>query len=178
MRIRHTPIDGLRIIEWDCHQDPRGSFCRTFCDTAFHEAGIRFQVAQANISVNPTKHTLRGLHHQAAPHAEAKLVSCLNGRVFDVAVDLRARSPTYRQWFGLELGATPGTSLFLCEGLAHGFLTLEPDCQVQYLMGAPFVPGAARGIRWDDPSLGVDWPAAPELISARDAGFPLLDTAT
>ncbi len=172
MRFLPTGIEGFRIVELDIHRDDRGGFARTFCAQSFADAGIDFQVVQANLSINPALHTLRGLHLQQAPHGEPKIVSCTRGRIFDVAVDLREDSPTYLKWEGVELGL--GRMAWLDKGLAHGFLTLEPDSDVHYLMGAPFVPESARGYRWNDPALAIDWPAAPAVISDRDAGHPLI----
>jgi dTDP-4-dehydrorhamnose 3,5-epimerase len=175
MRFLETRIDGVWIIEPERHTDSRGTFCRTFCESEFAGAGIPFKVVQVNHSFNPAKHTLRGLHYQVSPYGEPKLVSCLRGRIFDVAVDLRPDSPTFRNWLSIELGPAAGRMLFISAGLAHGFLTLEAETEVMYLMGAPHVPDAARGLRWDDPALGIGWPAAPELISNRDASYPLLE---
>jgi dTDP-4-dehydrorhamnose 3,5-epimerase len=156
-------------------RDERGGFARTFCQTELAAAGLPFHVHQTNVSRNTARHTLRGMHYQHAPHGEPKIVSCSRGRIWDVAVDLRPASPTYRKWAAYELGPDTDCALHLPEGIAHGFLTLEPDSEVHYLMGAVFVPGAATGLRWDDPAIGIDWPAAPEVISERDATYPLLD---
>ena len=175
MRFRPTSIQGFTIVELDVHRDPRGAFCRTFCEKEFAEAGIPFRVVQANLSLNPHLHTLRGMHFQEAPHGEPKIVSCLKGRMFDVAVDLRPESPTYRRWEGLELSPGHERMIHLAEGLAHGFLTLEPDTEVHYLMGASYVPEAARGVRWDDPAFAIDWPAAPAIISERDRAYALIE---
>ena len=177
MRFRPTGIDGFTIVELDVRRDARGAFCRTFCEREFAEAGIPFRVVQANLSINPHVHTLRGMHFQEAPHGEPKIVSCLRGRMFDVAVDLRPESPTYRRWQGVELSPGGGQMVHLTEGLAHGFLTLEPDTEVNYLMGAPYVPEAARGVRWDDPAFAIDWPAAPATISERDQTYSLIESA-
>jgi dTDP-4-dehydrorhamnose 3,5-epimerase len=175
MRFRPTGIEGFVIVETDVRTDSRGAFCRTFCEREFTEAGISFRVAQANLSLNPHVHTLRGMHYQEAPHAEPKIVSCLAGRVFDVAVDLRPNSPTYRRWEAVELAPALGRMVYLDEGLAHGFLTLEPHTDVHYLMGAPYVPNAARGLRWDDTAIGIAWPAVPVVISDRDQAYPGID---
>jgi dTDP-4-dehydrorhamnose 3,5-epimerase len=117
------------------------------------------------------------MHFQEAPHGEPKVVLCTHGRVFDVAVDIRPNSQTYLQWESVELGLEEGMARSVCiaPGLAHGFLTLEPDSSLHYLMGAPYVPGSARGIRWDDPAIGIRWPQSPQALSARDATFPLID---
>ncbi|MES2753388.1 MAG: dTDP-4-dehydrorhamnose 3,5-epimerase family protein [Pseudomonadota bacterium] len=178
MRFEPTPIDGVVIVRWDIKLDDRGGFARIFDPDAFAAAGIALTVAAANLSRNPTRHTLRGLHYQAAPHGEPKLISCPRGRIWDVAVDLRANSPTYRRWTSLELSPDSDCAWFLPAGIAHGLLTLEDDSEVSYLMGAPFVPDAARGARWDDPAIGIAWPAAPALISERDATYPDLAAAS
>jgi dTDP-4-dehydrorhamnose 3,5-epimerase len=174
MLLSPTEIKGLTIIDPEFHEDERGSFARTFCEQEFAASGIDFRVAQVNLSRNRNRHTLRGLHYQVAPHEEAKVVSCVRGRIFDVAVDLRPGSATYRRWVGVELSATTGRALYLPKGFAHGFLSLEPDTEVHYLMGSPYVPGAARGLRWDDAALGIDWPATPGTISERDRSYPLI----
>ena len=130
---------------------------------------------QANVSRNNAARTLRGLHFQRAPFGEPKVVSCSRGRIWDVAVDIRPSSPTFRRWEAFELSEDSATAVFLPAGIAHGFLTLEPHTEVHYFMGAAFVAEAARGIRWDDPAIGIDWPAQPAIISERDRSFPLLD---
>jgi dTDP-4-dehydrorhamnose 3,5-epimerase len=176
MRIEPSGIEGLCLLRWDVAADERGRFARTFCRDELARAGLRFELAQANLSHNAARHTLRGLHYQEAPHAEAKIVSCLAGRLWDVAVDLRRDSPTYRQWRGFELSPESATSLFVPEGFAHGFLTLEPGTDVHYLVSAAYAPEAAAGLRWDDPAIGIEWPAAPALLSHRDRGWPMLGT--
>lgn len=174
MRIRPTRISGVAVLDYEVHADARGGFARTFCIDELAAAGLPFTVVQANLSTNIARHTLRGMHYQAPPHGEPKIVACTCGRILDVAVDMRPDSPTYRRWEAIELAPELGRALHIGEGMAHGFLTLEPDSHVTYLMGAPYVPGAARGLRWDDPAIGIDWPAAPEVISERDAGYQLL----
>lgn len=174
MRFAPTSIDGVLVLELEARGDERGSFMRTFCAKEFAAAGMDFAVVQANVSVNVERHTLRGMHLQRAPYGEAKIVSCLRGRIFDVAVDLRPESPTYLKWEGVELGADIPRAFYLAEGIAHGFLTLEPDSLVHYLMGAEYVADAATGVRWDDPVVGIEWPAPPQVISDRDRAFPLI----
>lgn len=174
MRIEPTAIEGVVILRWELVDDERGSFARTFCMEQMAAAGLPFSVVQANISRNTAKHTLRGLHMQCAPHGEPKIVSCPRGRVWDVAVDMREDSPTYRRWLAVELDEDGDCALHLPEGVAHGFLTLEPNSEVHYLMGAQYAPAAAVGFRWDDPALAIEWPHQPAVISDRDAGYPLL----
>jgi dTDP-4-dehydrorhamnose 3,5-epimerase len=162
------------LVRLDPQRDARGSFTRIFCEEELRSAGIQFRVVQANLSSNAAARTLRGLHYQRPPFGEPKIVSCLRGRIWDVAVDLREESPTYRKWHGVELAPETGNALLMPEGVAHGFLTLEPDSEIHYLMGAAYVPEAASGVRWDDPALAIEWPGEPDTISERDRSFPLL----
>jgi dTDP-4-dehydrorhamnose 3,5-epimerase len=176
MRIEPSGLEGLCLLRWDVAADERGRFARMFCRDEMSRAGLPFAVAQENLSHSLARHTLRGLHYQHAPHGEAKIVSCLAGRLWDVAVDLRPGSATFRQWRGFELSPASGASLFVPEGFAHGLLTLEPDTQVHYLVSAPYAPEAGAGVRWDDPAIGIEWPAPPALMSERDRAWPLLGT--
>lgn len=172
MKFVPTPIVGVVRVEAEPHADDRGLFARLHCPEEFAAAGIAFAPAQTSVSRNPTAGTLRGMHYQAAPHAETKLVRVTRGRVFDVAVDLRTDSPTYRRWTGAELSAENLVGLFIPEGIAHGFLTLEPDSDVVYQIAPAYRPGHDAGVRWNDPAFGIDWPAQPKLISERDASYP------
>lgn len=174
MRFEPSRIDGVVLIRLDVKQDVRGAFARTFCVHEMAAAGLQFVVVQTNISRNIARHTLRGLHYQRAPHGEPKIVSCPRGRIWDVAVDMREDSPTYRQWQAFELSQDSDSAVHLPAGVAHGFITLEADSEVHYLMGAAYVPGAATGVRWDDPAIGIDWPAMPAVMSEADQGYPLL----
>lgn len=172
MRFLATDIAGVVIVEAEPHTDDRGGFARLHCPQAFAAAGIPFAPAQTSLSTNPARHTLRGLHLQRHPHAETKLVRAVRGRVFDVAVDLRPDSPTHRHWTATELSATNLRGLFIPEGVAHGFLTLEPDSDVLYQIAPAYAPGHAAGVRWNDPAFGIAWPAAPALLSPTDAAYP------
>jgi len=172
MRFAPTNIAGVVIVDAEPHTDARGSFARLHCPEEFAAAGIPFEPVQTSVSRNPATHTLRGLHHQPAPHAEAKLVRVVRGRVFDVAVDLRPGSPTHRRWTASELSAENLRGLFIPQGVAHGFLTLEPDTDVLYQISPAFRPGHEAGVRWNDPAFAIRWPAAPAVISERDAGYP------
>jgi dTDP-4-dehydrorhamnose 3,5-epimerase len=172
VRFVETPLHGVVLIELDSMEDERGSFVRTFCDDEFERAGIAMRVRQTNLSHNRHALTLRGMHYQQAPHGEPKVVQCVRGRIFDVAVDLRPGSPSYRRWFAAELAPELQRMIFIPEGCAHGFLTLEKSSDVLYLMGQQFVPGAARGVRWNDPAFGIAWPAEPRIISPRDNSYP------
>jgi len=169
-----TPLDGAFVVTLERLTDARGSFARTFDAAVFAGHGLEPGVAQCNTSVNRRAGTLRGMHFQRAPHAEAKLVRVTRGAVFDVIIDLRPESRTFSQWFGIELNADNGRSLYVPAGLAHGFQTLVDDSEVLYLMSHHFVPEAAGGVRWDDPAFRIQWPDAPpagRVISDRDAGY-------
>jgi dTDP-4-dehydrorhamnose 3,5-epimerase len=174
MLIQQTAIHGLFSIALAPHVDERGFFARLYCPEEFSRAGISFASTQINLSRNTAALTLRGLHYQTEPYAEAKIVRCTRGRIFDVAVDLRPDSPTYRRWSGHELDAQTGGALFIPEGCAHGFLTLTADTDVLYQMGRMFEPGHAAGVRWDDPAIAIHWPAQPCVISEADRTWPLL----
>jgi dTDP-4-dehydrorhamnose 3,5-epimerase len=171
MRFLATDVVGVMIIEAEPYRDDRGGFARLHCPEAFAAAGIPFEPVQTSLSTNPARGTLRGLHFQKAPHAETKLVRAVRGRIFDVAVDLRPDSPTHRQWVGTELSATNQRALFIPEGVAHGFLTLEPDSDVLYQIAPAYTPGHGAGVRWNDPAFGVVWPASSALMSSADAAY-------
>jgi len=178
MRFVPTRIEGVTIVELEPQRDERGGFVRTFCEKEFAAAGLPFRVVQANLSINAAELTLRGLHFQRGPHGEPKIVSCVRGRIFDVAVDVRPDSATYLRWEAVEMAAGLDRIFYLGGGIAHGFLTLEPDSEVHYLMGAPFVAEAADGLRWDDPAIGIVWPAGPAVISERDRSYKLIERPT
>lgn len=172
MRFTPTDLDGAVIVELDGHADARGYFARSFCEEEFGRAGIAMRVVQTNISRNPRKGTLRGMHYQSDPFGEAKIVQCVRGAIFDVAVDLRPRSPTYRRWAAVELSAEGNRLFYIPPGCAHGFLTLDENSDIVYLMGSAFVPGAGRGVRWNDKAFSIAWPSQPAEISDRDATYP------
>jgi dTDP-4-dehydrorhamnose 3,5-epimerase len=172
MRFHKTAIDGVVTIELNAAEDARGFFARTYCDEEFAQAGIAMQPRQMNVSHNVHALTLRGLHYQDEPHGESKLIQCIRGRVFDVVVDLRRTSPTYREWEGIELAPEARRSLFVPAGCAHGFLTLEDSSDLLYVMGYPFVADAGRGVRWNDPAFDITWTHEPKMISPRDASYP------
>ncbi len=171
MRFTATDIDGVVIVDLDVISDDRGSFSRLHCPEDFAAAGHPFVPAQTSLSRNTKARTLRGMHYEAAPHAEAKLVRATRGAIFDVAVDLRTDSPTYLRWTGTELSAENGRALLIGKGMAHGFITLEDDTDVLYQIDRMFEPGHGRGVRWNDPRFGVEWPATPLVISERDAAY-------
>jgi dTDP-4-dehydrorhamnose 3,5-epimerase len=165
-------IPGVFSIRPQPVADDRGYFARTFCLDEMTAHGVDPTVVQRSVSYNRLKGTLRGMHFQAAPHQENKLVSCLRGAIFDVVVDLRRDSPTYRSWVGFDLDGESLTAIFIPQGCAHGFLTLTDDALVHYEISAFYRPDSARGLRYDDPAIGIEWPAAPSVVSARDLAFP------
>jgi dTDP-4-dehydrorhamnose 3,5-epimerase len=175
VRFEETPLSGAWLVELDRIEDERGYFARTFDRDEWAARDMDARVVQCNTSFNAVKGTLRGMHFQADPHGESKLVRCTRGSVWDAIVDLRAGSPTERQWFGVELSAANGRALYVPAGLAHGFQTLEDESEVLYMMGHEYVPESARGVRWDDPAFGIEWPEPPSrgrTISERDATYP------
>lgn len=168
MRFAATPLAGAFVIDLEPHYDSRGFFARTNCGREFAEHDLITHWPQCNVSFNTHRHTLRGLHYAAPPVREEKLVRCTQGAIYDVIVDLRQDSPTVLQWFGETLTAENHRMLYIPAGFAHGFLTLEPNTEVFYQMGSSYEPGSARGIRWNDPQVGVRWPAEPAVISEQD----------
>ncbi|MGZ5334831.1 MAG: dTDP-4-dehydrorhamnose 3,5-epimerase [Solirubrobacterales bacterium] len=166
-------LDGAFLIDVERHEDERGFLARTFCEREFAEAGIPMRIVQSSTIHSPQRHTLRGLHYQEAPHAEAKLVRCTRGSILLVMVDLRPVSPTRNEWLGAELSARSGRLAYVPEGFAQGYQTLADDTEVLYQMSHHYVPEAARGVRWDDPAFGIEWPAADQrIISDRDEAWP------
>ena len=173
MIFNKTKLKGAYIIQLEPSEDERGSFARMFCREEFETHGLNSAVVQCNISKNRRKGTLRGMHYQVAPHAEAKLVACLAGSIYDVIIDLRPGSITCCSWIAVELSARdPRSLLYIPEGFAHGFQTLEDDTEVFYQMSHAYVPEAARGVRWDDPAFAIQWPDGPRTISTRDLHYP------
>lgn len=167
-----TRLDGLWLVDLDRHVDERGWFARCWCPREFAEHGLDTRLAQASLSFNRRPGTLRGMHYQRAPHGEVKLVRCVRGAIFDVAIDLRPGSPTHRQWLGFELSGENGRALYIPEGFAHGFQTLAPESEVLYQMSTIHVPEAAAGVRFDDPAFAIAWPLPVSCIAARDAAWP------
>lgn len=178
MRFVPTAIEGAWLIETDPAGDARGAFSRSYCREAFREAGIAFDPVQCSLSTNPARGTLRGMHYQHPPHLEAKLVLCAAGSIFDVALDLRRGSRTFGKAVGTHLSGDGARLFYIPEGCAHGFLTLEPDSSVFYLIGTAFQDGQGAGVRWDDPAFAIEWPEAPVLMSDRDASYPDFDPGT
>lgn len=175
MKADPTRLPGVFVIRSEHSEDERGVFYRTFCEESFRTAGLVPPVLQSSLSINRQRHCLRGMHYQKSPGDETKLVRCVAGSIFDVALDLRPTSPTHCQWFGIELSATNGLALYIPPGCAHGFLTLEADSHVLYQMDAPYRPNLAAGVRWNDPAFAIDWPARPEILSTRDRDYPDYD---
>lgn len=172
MRFQASEIAGVYRVDIEPASDARGHFARLHCPEEFARAGVDFAPVQTSISHNRSAGTLRGMHYQAAPMAETKLVRVVRGAAFDVVVDLRPDSPTYRRWAGFELSAENGAAVFIPEGLAHGFITLQPDTDVLYQIAPGYTPGHDRGVRWDDTAFAISWPRRPAVISERDAGYP------
>ena len=174
MKLTEASLPGVWVVEPDFQHDERGWFARVFDEREFSERGMSPHVVQCSLSFSTRRDTLRGMHYQEEPHGEAKLVRCVQGAVFDVALDLRADSPTHRQWFGVELSAADRRALYFPPGVAHGFQTLVDGSELLYQIGQEYVPEAGRGVRFDDPAFGIRWPApAAELIvSERDRSYP------
>lgn len=172
MKCEATPLPGLMLIEPDLRADPRGFFTRLYCPREFETLGLKFRLCQINLSYTAKAGTVRGMHFQQPPKAEAKVVQCTAGEVFDVALDLRPTSPTYCRWHGVRLTAAQPRMFFLPEGFAHGFQTLTDNAELQYLMGEFFSPEHQAGVRWNDEAFGIRWPLPVTVISERDAGYP------
>jgi dTDP-4-dehydrorhamnose 3,5-epimerase len=175
MIFHETKIPGAYIIDLEKRVDERGYFARTWCRKEFEDAGLTVEFVQANVSTNPQAGTLRGLHYQKVPFSEAKLVQCVRGTIYDVIVDLRPGSKTFRQWLGVELTAESRRMLFVPEEFAHGYQTLQADSEVSYLVSHVYVPNAGAGVRYDDPALGITWPRPVTRISAQDTSWPALE---
>jgi dTDP-4-dehydrorhamnose 3,5-epimerase len=175
LKYTETPLAGAYVIELERHGDERGFFARTFCERELAAHGLPTHWPQCNLSRNARAGTLRGMHYNAAPHSEAKLVRCTRGAIFDAIIDLRATSATRDRWFGVELSDQEGNALYIPEGFAHGFVTLRDETDVFYHMGRFYEGGAARGLRWDDPRFGVVWPVRPTVLSERDRTYPDFD---
>jgi dTDP-4-dehydrorhamnose 3,5-epimerase len=169
------PAPGVWLIEPERLSDERGHFARVFSIEEYAERGMDTAIAQCSTSFNRRAGTLRGMHYQADPHGEAKLVRCTRGAIYDVTVDLRPESPAYLRWCAAELTEDNGHALFIPTGCAHGFQTLRDDTEIYYQISVPYEPGAARGVRWNDPAFTIEWPPAPahgRTIAERDAAYP------
>jgi dTDP-4-dehydrorhamnose 3,5-epimerase len=175
MKFTETNLPGVFEIDLEANSDERGFFARSWCQKEFTDHGLTPHVVQCNISFNIRKGTLRGIHYQTAPSPEAKLIRCTAGAIYDVVVDLRLQSPTFKEWFGVVLTAANRRMLYVPEGCGHGFLTLEANTEVFYQMSEFYDPELARGVRWNDPAFNIAWPAAVEVISERDRTYPNLE---
>ncbi|RTE07912.1 dTDP-4-dehydrorhamnose 3,5-epimerase [Paenibacillus whitsoniae] len=172
MLFTETRLKDAYIIELDKIEDDRGFFARSWCREEFKQRGMNPNLVQCNISYNKKKGTLRGMHYQVAPHEEAKLVRCTRGAIYDVIIDLRPESKTYKKWVSVELTADNRTMLYVPEGFAHGFQTLQDETEVFYQMSEFYDPECARGARWDDPAFGIEWPGEHgHVISAKDRSY-------
>jgi dTDP-4-dehydrorhamnose 3,5-epimerase len=172
MTITESDIPGAYLIDLEPIRDPRGFFARTFCAKTFADYGMTTTVRQCNLSLNTDRGTLRGMHYQDVPHQEAKLIRCTRGRFYDVCLDLRPDSPMFTQWVGVTLSAENRRALYVPEGCAHGFLTLENDTEIYYQISADYAPAAQRGVRYDDPAFGIEWPGEIRNVKPRDAAYP------
>ena len=175
MKFHETPLNGAYLIELERRGDDRGFFARFFCEKEFAAAGAETRFVQINNSLSARKGTLRGMHYQLAPSAEVKVVRCLKGSLYDVIADLRPDSPTFGQWFGAELNSENRLMMYVPRGCAHGLLTLADDTEALYLVSDSYAPDRERGMRFDDPWLGIEWPIAPVEISPKDRAWPDFD---
>jgi dTDP-4-dehydrorhamnose 3,5-epimerase len=175
MIFKKTDLKDAYLIELEKLGDERGFFARSYCKKEFQEQGINHTIVQSNISYNKFRHTLRGMHYQAEPHREAKLIRCTKGGIYDVIIDIRPDSPTFKQWIDIELNEENGRMLYVPEGFAHGFLTLKDNTEVMYEVSAFYAPGAERGIMYNDPVFDISWPAEAEVISEKDQQWPAFE---
>jgi dTDP-4-dehydrorhamnose 3,5-epimerase len=175
MKFQKTPIPGVLLVEPERHVDGRGHFARVWCRDEFGAQGLDASVAQINTGFSHRAGTLRGMHYQAAPHAENKFVRCTRGALYDVALDLRRESPTFKAWFGVELRADDGRMLWIPEGCAHGYQTLADDTELTYLTSTAYEPTSARGVRHDDPAFDIRWPHEVRVISDADREWPAFE---
>jgi dTDP-4-dehydrorhamnose 3,5-epimerase len=175
LKAHETTLPGLYVVEFETLLDKRGYFARSFCAREFEALGLNLTVAQCNISFNDSAGTLRGMHFQATPYEEAKLIRCTRGAIYDVAVDIRRDSRTYLRWHAVELTPDNRRMMFIPRGFAHGFQTLVDNSEVFYLMSEFYHPESACGLRWNDPALAIRWPMGTPLVSDKDGMHPLLD---
>jgi dTDP-4-dehydrorhamnose 3,5-epimerase len=168
-----TDLKDAFVVDLERREDERGFFARTWCANEFAGAGLSTRLVQCNVSFNRYRGTLRGMHYQVAPHAEVKLVRCTRGAIYDVIIDLRPESPTYKRWEGFELSAGNGRALYVPEGFAHGYQTLTDEVETFYQVSEFYAPGAERGVRWNDPAFGVEWPLPDDpIMSEKDKVWP------
>ena len=174
MKFSPTSLPGVWLIELEQREDPRGFLARTYCDREFNTQGLNTQWPQCNLTLTRERGTIRGMHFQADPKPEIKLIRCAAGAIFDVLVDVRHGSPTFGRWEAFELSAANRRQLYAPGGLAHGFQCLTDGCEVFYMMSESYVPELARGVRWNDPAVNICWPIADPILSDRDRNLPLL----
>jgi len=172
MLFTETRLKGAFIIDIELHEDERGFFARSWCENEFKQHNLEPRLVQCNISFNKEKGTLRGMHYQAAPFDEAKLVRCTMGAIYDVIIDLRPASFTFKQWISVELNEENRRAVFVPKGLAHGFQTLQDNSEVFYQMSEFYHPECAQGVRWNDPAFGIVWPLEMKIVSERDQEYP------
>jgi len=172
MEFTETPLKGAYVVRLRKIEDDRGYFSRAWCSDEFHQQGLNPAMVQLNVGFNHRRGTVRGMHYQLSPHAEAKFIRCTRGAIYDVIIDLRERSPTFGRWHGLELAPENGLMLYAPEGFAHGYQTLQNDTEMYYLTSAHYAPAAARGVRHDDPTFGIRWPLPVSSISVADQQWP------
>ena len=171
MKFVETKLQGLLMVEFEIHEDERGFFTRSWCQKEFQARGLNSQLVQCDISFNHKRGTLRGLHYQTDPHDEVKLVRCTKGRIYDVAVDMRPSSRTFKKWFAVELAADSHLMLYIPTGFAHGFQTVEDESEIFYQMSNFYNPISARGVRWNDPAFGITWPIKNPILSEKDKSY-------
>lgn len=174
MIFTETKLSGAFIIDLEKRGDSRGFFARSFCQDEFERHGLVNKVVQTNVSLSKHQGTLRGMHYQEAPYAETKLVRCTQGAIYDIIVDIRPESPTFKQWIGVELSSSNHCMLFVPQNFAHGFITLMDDSEVTYQVSQVYHPGSERGLRYNDPALGIIWPREVNVISDKDASWPYM----
>ena len=178
MIFTETKLAGAYLVELERHEDERGFFALSWSAKEFVARGLDARLVECNVSFNRKAGTLRGMHYQQSPHGQIKLVRCTRGAIFDVIIDLRPDSPTFKQWVGVELTADNHSALYVPEDFAHGFQTLTGDSEVLYQMSSPYEPSAGRGVRWNDPAIRIELPLPVNVIAERDATFPLLGTSS
>lgn len=172
MKFIETPLVGAYVVEMEPIADNRGYFARSYCEREFVERGLKVPFVQCNVSYNHQRGTIRGMHYQREPHGETKLIRCIRGAIYDVIVDIRPESASYGKWYGVELCSSNQRMLYVPDGFAHGFQTLENETEVFYQMGNFFVPESSEGLRWDDPVIGIEWPLPCSVISDKDQSYP------
>ena len=175
MKFHETPLAGAYVVELEKRGDDRGFFARAFCQNEFAEFSLPTDIAQVNNSLSADRGTLRGMHYQLAPKAETKMVRCIRGALWDCIIDLRPESPTFCQWFGEELSAENRKMMIVPKGFGHGFITLTEDVEAFYFVDEYYAPDNERGIRWNDPKFGIQWPIEPVIVSDKDQNHPDFD---